>query len=218
MSIKPGNIIEITFDRSSSGEGSFKSLVYDVTGKRLIISQTSPPLPSSYTNKTAHISYIFKKGSDARRFGFSAVISDFTRDYVLSSGARVPTFVLDMKDEPKEINLRKSFRVQTSRDSGLSLAIKGKNYSIIDVSLMGINFIQPLTQAAFSPADILEVMLTIDGRSYHLNANVVRVSETVRTRLIGAVFINTGRDLENILGKKILMIEREQLSRRWDSL
>jgi hypothetical protein len=218
VSIKPGNIIEIVFDGLSSREDPLKSLVYDTIAKRLVISQTSPPIPSSYANKTAQVSYIFKTGSEARRFGFSGVITDFSNYCELSSGVRIPTLILDMKTEPKELNLRKGFRVQVSGSSSFLLTIRERSYHIVDISLTGISFVQPLSQNALIPGQMLEMSLTIDRKNFYLNAKVVRVSETVRTRLIAACFTRMGRDLENVLGKRILMIEREQLSRRWSLL
>jgi len=211
MSIRPGLIVEITLDRLSR-VGHLKALIYDVEGTRLTISQTSPPILSSHTKRYITISYIFKKGKRTRRLGFSAVISDFIKNYELSSGTHVPALIVDIKSEPEDMSLRRSFRVQPRYDSGLILTIRGKIYSIADISLSGLSFTQPLFHGSFRPSDLLDFELSIDRESYTVRGSVIRVSETVRSRLVSIVFKDMGTDIEKALGTKIIMIERQILS------
>jgi hypothetical protein len=214
MSIKPGTSVDIDLDPTSEGVKPLRALVYEVTGKRLILSQTSPPIHPPPPKGPLYVTYVTRKGNRARRMGFPATISGFGGDYALWSGKRVLTIIVEMEREPEETSLRRGFRIRTPRNSGLTLTIRGRNYVIFDISLTGVDFIQPLWQPAFKPPDFLECRLNIDGQSYPLEARVVRVSENVVSRRIAAAFISLGSEVQPVLSRKILLLERRQLSRQ----
>jgi hypothetical protein len=213
MSIKPGITVSINLDPSSASGNSLKAVIYDVRGKHLVLSQTSPPLLPPPPKGPVDISYITGKGNSARRLGFSALVSGFGDDYELSSGMRVPTIIVEMNRDSEETSLRKGFRIRTPRSSGLALTIQARNYPIFDISLIGVNFIQPSLQPPFKPSTVLECRLNIDGRNYLLKARVIRIMETAAIRHIAAVFVNPGKDLQPVLSRKILQLEREDLNR-----
>ena len=214
MSIKPGSSVEINLDSLSARVSPLKALIYDVEGKRLILSQTSPPILPTPAKRPVSISYLLKEGNSMRRFGFSAVISGFDDNYQLASGDRVPALVADITDKPKEASIRKGFRIRPPSHSATSLTVGGKEHAIWDISITGIRFIQRFSDPTFWPADKLTCLLIIDGRRYPLEIKVIRVSETKVARHIAAVFVEAGTDLETVLGRKILMLEREELSRK----
>ena len=213
MSLGQGSIVEINLDASSVRASSLKARVYDLIGKRFILSQTSPPIRPSHGERTIYISYISKDGTPARRLGFSATLTGLSRDYVLSSGICVPTLIVEMKSEPKEISLRKGFRIRPSSGSGISLVIGGREHELLDISLTGVGFVQHLSHHPFRPADLLECRLNIDEQRYRIDARVIRVSQTLALRYVAAVFIEMRNDLQTVLSRKILMLEREVLSR-----
>jgi len=214
MSIKLGSIVEITLDSSSAGVSPLKALIHDVAGSRLILSQTSPPIPPTYANRNVHISYISKEGGSARRFGFSAMVTGFADDYRLSSGICVPTLIVEMKREPKLISLRKDFRVRPFLDSGISLVISDREHVILDISLSGVRFVQNFPLPSIKPADRLECRLNIDGQSFPVEAKVIRVSQISSLRHVAAAFLEVCEELQPVLSRKILLLERENLSRR----
>lgn len=213
MSIKPGITVEINLDPSSEHADCLKAVIHDVRGKRLVVSQTSPPLRPPPPRDPVDISYIIKEGNSARRYGFSALISGFCDDYPLSTGLRVPTVIMEMNGHPEETSLRKGFRIRTPGKSGLSLAIQAGDYPIFDISLTGVNFIQSCLQPPFKPSTVLDCRLNIDGRGFPLRARVIRTVETGTARHVAAVFVNPGQELQPVLSRKILQLEREDLSR-----
>jgi hypothetical protein len=156
MSLRHGSIVEINLDASSVRAFSLKARVYDVVGKRFILSQTSPPIRPSHVERTLYISYISKDGIPARRLGFSATLTGFSRDYMLSLGVCVPALFVEMKSEPKVISLRKGFRIRPLSGSGISLVISGRKHELLDISLTGVGFVQNLSHSPFRPADLLE--------------------------------------------------------------
>jgi hypothetical protein len=159
------------------------------------------------------ISYIIQKGNSARRFSVSVLVSGFGDNYELSAGMRVPTIIAEMTHDPKETSLRKGFRIKTQASSGLALAIQANEYPIFDISLTGVNFIQSSLQQPFNPSAVLKCRLNIDGRNYLIEARVIRVVETPVVRHIAAVFVNPGKEFQPVLSRKILQLEREELSR-----
>lgn len=213
MSIKPGIAVDIHIDPSSANLNPLKAVIYDVRGKRLVLSQTSPPLLPPPPTGPVDISYIIMKRGSTRRFGFSARVSGFGDHYELSSGLRVPTIIVEMKRDPEEKSLRKGFRIRPRGSSGLALTIQANDYPIFDISQTGVNFIQLFPHASFRPSAVVECWLKIDGRDYPLNARIIRVVETAVARYVSAVFVNPGRDLQPALSRKILQLEREELSR-----
>ena len=156
MSLRHGSIVEINLDASSVRASSLKARVYDVIGRRFILSQTSPPIRPSHVESTLYISYISKEGTTARRLGFSATLSGLSKDYMLSSEVCVPALIVEMKSEPKQISLRKGFRIRPSSGSGISLVISGRMHELLDISLTGVRFVQGFSAPSIKPADHLE--------------------------------------------------------------
>jgi hypothetical protein len=97
MSLRHGSIVEINLDASSVRASSLKARVYDVIGKRFILSQTSPPIRPSHVERTLYISYISKDRIPARRLGFSATLTGFSRDYAFFGGLRAGALCGDEK-------------------------------------------------------------------------------------------------------------------------
>jgi hypothetical protein len=213
MPIKPGITVEINLRPSSEIARTLKAVIYDVEGKRLVLSQTTPPIPPSRRGRRVDVSFITGKGSSSRRLGFSALISGFDDDFELSSGMRVPAVIVEINEDPEETSLRQGFRIRAPNKSGLALAIHGRDYLIFDISLTGVNFIQPPLQPPFKPSAALECRLIIDGTNYPLKARVIRVVDTAALRHVAVVFVDPGKDLQPALSRKILQLEREELSR-----
>jgi len=214
MSVKPGSSVMINLDSLSARGSPLKAVIYDVEGTRIILSQTSPPILPTPAKIRISISYLLKEGNSTRRLGFSAVISEFHDNYKLVSGERVPALVVEISDKPKDASLRKGFRVRASSHSAISLTVGEKEHAIIDISVSGIRFIQHFSDPAFTPGGKLTCLLIIDDQPYPLQITVIRISEMRVARHISAAFVEAGKDLEAVLGKKILILEREELSRK----
>lgn len=214
MALRQGSILEIHLDSSSARTSFLKAQVYDIIGRRFILSQTSPPLRPSHVSSTLYISYISKDAKPSRRLGFSATLTGLSKDYALASGIFVPALIVQMTGEPKQISLRAGYRVHPPRGSGISLFVGGVECEIVDISLAGVCFVQGFClNEAIEPAKRLVCSLNIDGRSYPLEARVIRISQVSSARHVAAAFHSLGKDLQPLLSKKILMLERKQLSR-----
>jgi hypothetical protein len=213
MSLRHGSIVEVHLDSLSARASSLKAQVYDIIGRRLILSQTSPPLRPSHVKSTLSISYVSKEGTPARRLGFSATLTGLSQDYALVSGVVVPALIVQMTSKPKQISLRKSFRIHPPRDSGISLSVRGWECEIVDISLAGVCFVQGLSLDDIEPAERLVCSLSIDGKSFPVEARAIRVSKKSSSSHVAAAFVALGNELQSVLSRKILLLERQQLSR-----
>ena len=214
MPIKPGMHVDVCVDRPAKRPAPLGAVVFAVDGGRITLSQTSPELPVSLAGQTVQVSLISLEGGSARRLGFPALICGFVRDYALSSGERVPAVLLDRQAEAVEINLRRDVRVRPTGESGVGLMVYRNRYPIMDLSLMGLSFSQPLGERAWKPEDKLPLRLSLEGKALALRARVVRVTEKARVRIVALAFLEVGPDAEALLWKTIFRIDRENLCRQ----
>lgn len=213
MPLKQGSIVEIHLDATSPRASSLKARIYDIIGNRFILSQTSPPLRPSHVKSTLYLSYIAKDATPARRLGFPATLTGVSRDYALASGVFVPALTVHRTSGPKQISLRKGYRIHPGHGSGIALSIGGRECEIVDISLAGVRFVQGFFLSDVKPGKEVACLLKIDGRSFPVEVRVVRVSQTSSPNHVAAEFQPLDKELQPLLSRKILMLERKQLSR-----
>jgi hypothetical protein len=214
MPIKPGINVEVSFERAAGKHAPLGALVYAVDGERIVLSQTSPEILPGLAGQKVQISLVSTEGDLAKRFGFSALIAGFVEEYSLASGEKVPAVLVDRQTEPLEMNLRRNVRVRPGKDSGVGLMIYKNGYEIVDLSLMGLSFSQPLREKALNPEEKLPLRLSLDGKVHALRAKVVRVSTRAHARIVAMAFLELKQETEDLLWKTIFAIDRENLSRR----
>ena len=209
MPIKPGLSVYIVHDQILKNDDLLKATVYDIRSNRVILSQTTPPLPASFINKSVIISFIDTTSGNTKRWGCLGVISDIVDQFEFSPQKQVPAIVVTWKKKPKPITLRRSNRVRPPEDGSLKLLIQNNKYAIFDISLNGINFIQPKDEETFSVSSILDVTLAIDERPYNLQAKVVRIAEKDDARYNSLDFSGMGGKIEDTLGIKLFSLEMQ---------
>jgi hypothetical protein len=215
MEIKPGLSIKIVLnvDHVKETTDVRSSLIYDVIEKKLIIAQTQPPILKSKTNKSVIVTYLAKEKANPVRYGFDATILELYDDYELSTGNATQAAILLRKSDPAEYNLRFFFRVEPPSDSGLGLLVYRKPVNIIDIPIGGAKISHDRT-LKFESGKIMTISLSIDDDSFELNAFVIRTWEPQETRMaknlefVALEFIETSMHFKNILGRKILDIQR----------
>lgn len=216
MLIRPGMAIQISMVLDSGKTIYPRAMVYDIDEKNVIFSQTSPPLLRSHLGRYVLISSVLtkkeKEKEKPQRYGFLARIMGFSKDYEIASQARVMAISADVKSASTEVDLRESFRVKPFADCGLLLVINKEEYPIVDISLGGVLFSQPFSVISGNPKGDLPVILVIDEVPIKMLARVVRIVEKEDYRFICCAFSGNDKELHQKLGRKILDIERLQLS------
>jgi hypothetical protein len=214
---RPGSTTDIIVDVDFSQEriDVRRAFIYDVIGKRVILSQPNPPLASRYMGSRVAVTYLIREGDDAARYGFYGQIVEFISEYELSSSDTVPAFVVDQKTDIEEFNVRMHFRIKPSIDSGIKLSIRGNTVNIIDISIGGTKISFP-KNIGVEPRKIVEGKLSIDGQVFSFQAKVLRSWDTPGSykgenlKYAAMQFFNMDKKLDNLLGQKVGQIEREQ--------
>ena len=212
MLIRPGMAIQISMVLDSGKMVYPRAMIYDINDKKIIFSQTTPALRKSHLGRYVLISSVLTKDGKPQRYGFLARVTEFVKDYEIASEARVMAISADIKSEATEVDLRESYRVKPSSDSGLLLVVDKEEYPIMNISLGGVVFSQPFAGAGNNPKGDLPMILVIDDTPIKLITRVVRVVEKDDYRHVACSFSGEDKELQNRLGKKILDIERQQLS------
>lgn len=212
MLIRPGMAIQISMVTDTGKTIYPRAMVYDIEDKKVIFSQTSPPLLRSHIGRYLLISSVLNKEGKPQRYGFLARITGFIKDYEIASQARVMAVSADVKSAETEVDLRESFRVKPFADCGLLLVTNKEEYPIVDISLGGVLFSQPFSKISINPKGDLPIILVIDEAPIKLLVRVIRVVEKEDYRFVAVAFSGGDKELQSKLGKKILDIERQQLS------
>ncbi|MDQ5988594.1 MAG: hypothetical protein CSYNP_04355 [Syntrophus sp. SKADARSKE-3] len=207
MPIEPGLPVYIVHDQIVKNADLLKATVYGIRGKRIILSQTRPALPASFVGKSVIVSFLDSTGDSAKRWGCLGVIADIVDAFELAPGRQEPAVVVTRKKEPEPVTLRRSNRVRPPGDGSLELLVQDSQYVIFDISLHGINFIQPKEEEAFPVSSIVELTLEIDEKPYKLSAKVVRVAEKDDGRYNSLDFSGISGEVEETLGIKLFSVE-----------
>jgi hypothetical protein len=220
MDIRPGLPVKIVVDINHVNETNDvrNSIIFDIIEKKLVIAQTEPPILKSRINKTVVLTYLTKEKREVVRYGFDASIVDLTNNYELSAYNMTQAVILLRKTNPVQYNLRFFFRAEPPSNSGINISIYRKPVNMLDISIGGAK-ISHNRELELEPGRILDIKLSIDNVVFDLNAVVVRTWAPREEKMIKSLefvaleFINTSIHLKNILGKKIISIQRELRSK-----
>jgi hypothetical protein len=213
--VQPGSNIDLVVNVDFAREviDVRRSLVYDIIEKRIVLSQTNPPVTNKHIGKKFAITYLAKKDDDRVRYGFYGKVMEVLREYELSSSDTVMAIAIDQETDPAEFNVRMYFRVKPGRDSNVSLSIKGEKVNIVDISIGGAK-ITHLKELHIEPLTTIRGILSMDGEDFDVKTKVLRVWEPPGSKkadnleFMAVKFLDLNKELEDILGKKISQIER----------
>jgi hypothetical protein len=216
MDIRPGQSIRVVLniDHIKETTDVRSSTVFDIIEKRLVIAQTYPPILKSKVGNPVIVTYLARQGESPLRYGFDAAILELLNEYTLSAGNNARAAVLLRKSNSVEYNLRSFFRLEPPSGVGLDMVVYRKPVNILDISIGGAK-ISHDRSVTFQPGKIMTISLSIDGELFELNALVVRTWQPQEARLVRSLefvalsFLSTTMHLKNILGRKIVDVQRE---------
>jgi hypothetical protein len=216
MEIKPGvtvNII-ISIDYRKEIVETKNSIVHDVTGSRIVIAQTDPPISRTNINKEVFATYLEKAGDGHARYGFPAKIAEFIKDYELSSKQKTQAVVLLREGLREPYNLRMFYRLEPPGNCGIDIFVNGNKVSILDISIGGASFSHNRIYP-FKANEDIKIILVIGERASQIESKVVRVwepeNEKVKKNLefVSIRFLDMNGHIKNELSRKIRDIERD---------
>jgi hypothetical protein len=210
--VRPGDAVQIII-RSDNADHVLKGTVYEVDGKKILLSQTSPPLSRSHRGLHARISFSARSKGGSEQRAFIASIADFLPGYRISSSQTVPAVILEQKTGPQLFNRRMAVRVKPTLNSGLTAMFEANRMTILDISLTGAKLSgqKPLGVEKGAPVSIRFIF---DSKWFDVDANVVRMEFRAGLHYMSVQFAPDQNEFEHHLGKKLLMIQREHLARQ----
>jgi hypothetical protein len=218
--IRPGSSIDIVWeeDPRRTLRRLLPAVIYDVVGDRIVVSQTQPPQTRSHIGRTLTLTFLKRGERHILRYSFSALFIDIILEYRLVSTEKVIALVFEIRSKPEPTTFRLHFRVKPPADSGLMLLLGEEKLNLLDISLIGVRFSHK-RKPAFKTGEIIPLTIIVDRSRLDIDAQVLRAWQPAGTGAVAglqhvrAKFINIYKEFESLLGKWILMIERELLAR-----
>ena len=211
--IRPGDSVRVVLDKDDNNR-VMKGMVYEVDGKRILLSQTSPPLLSSHRGLHARISFSTRGKDGPQQRAFIASIADFIPGYKISSSQAVPAVVLEQKTGPQIFNRRMFVRVKPAWKSGLNAMYGSRKMTILDISLTGARLSGPQT-LGMEKSEKARIRFIFDNKWFDVDAKVIRAELKAGLQYLSIQFAPNQGEFEHHLSKKLLMIQREHLAREW---
>jgi hypothetical protein len=218
--LKPGFNITMLFEIGDEDKG-LKTMVYDVKGKNIVLSQTSPPMLQSQIGQRVKVSFVIKReGLQDIHLAFAAEIVDFKKNYEISSSQSVPVIMIEQKSDLEEINQRRYCRIKPPKNSNLTVMMADDRISIIDISLGGARLAQAQDERPLQPDQQVKMAFLIDGRLFNTRAKLVRMEERddgsrpSGLQIFAVRFDSADSEFERFLFKKIMMMERQLMGER----
>jgi hypothetical protein len=216
MEIKPGMTVNliINIDYRREIVETKNSIVHDVTGERIVIAQTDPPISRTNINKEVFATYLEKEAGRPARYGFPAKIAEFIKDYELASKQKTQAVVLLREGLREAYNLRMFYRLEPPSNCGIDIFVNGNKVSILDISIGGASFSHNKIHS-FKENEDTKIILVIGERASQIESKVLRVwepeNEKVKKTLefVSIQFLDMNGHIKNELGRKIRDIERE---------
>jgi sulfur relay (sulfurtransferase) DsrC/TusE family protein len=197
------------------------STLHDISGGKLILTQTDPPLLSTQLNQSIIISFLTKEREKPVRYGFHAQVIEFINEFRLSSFQTAPVIVVLQKSVPEHFNLRMFYRIHPSGDFGLQLFMNDQLMGIVDISIGGALIGATLSQnreCKFMIGKIIKITLVLDEVPFNIKAQIKRISFPDNQKwspelvFIALQFCDPHPELDQSLGRKILNLKRKLLS------
>ncbi|MDO8721348.1 MAG: PilZ domain-containing protein [Syntrophales bacterium] len=219
VAIKPGMTADIISagDETKKESPPLQTEIYEVTERRLTLSQTTPPITNAQQGKRFLVTFLEKSGEVNPRHGFWATLTRLLTNYEIAPSQLVPALVMERETNPQTYNLRMSYRINPT-DSGLTVVVRGVPVNVVDISIGGVR-ISSKHDLSLKPRDIVKLAINIDGKTLDIEGMVVRVwsSQTAgggNQHFASIQFLSNENARESLLGKKIILMEREKLANR----
>jgi hypothetical protein len=222
--IKPGMTADIVSagDETKKESPPLQTVIYEVTDRRLILSQTTPPLTNAQQGKRLLVTFLEKREgvNPNSRYGFWATLTGLLTNYEIGPSQMVPALVLERETKPQTHNLRMSYRINPAADSGLTVIVRGVPVNVVDISVGGVR-ISSKSDLSLKDRDIVKLAINIDGKTLDIEGMVVRVwsaqtaiGTDINQQFASIQFLSNQNARESLLGKKIILMEREKLAHR----
>ena len=196
-----GNNVDLMVQVSPESEKVFSATIYEIEPQkqRMVVSQTSPPILSSFRDLPVHITVLGRVDRGRRqRFGLRGHIRSLVKDYRLSRNNTAMAVELSFTPTVETFNLRTAFRVRTGFDLTVACTLKtargdsfesGRDFTVYDISRGGFGMVVPkakgtgkVTPLSSTAGDAASVTLTLTGQSQEAAREVTAEVKLVRVQ------------------------------------
>ncbi len=218
VDIRPGVMADIIFegDETKNQIPRLQTIIQSIEERRMILAQTTPPVPEERRGKRLLVTFLETNDGISVRYGFWAKLKAVT-DHEIIRFQPVPVLMIERETEPKKCNLRMNYRIKPMMNRGLAAVFQGAPVTIVDISVGGLRM-SAKTAFAFNVLDIITVTIDVDGKKFDVEGRVIRAWSPPPTGAGGQQhyaslqFLSNQAARESLLSKKIILLEREQLS------
>jgi hypothetical protein len=216
MDIHPGSSVDLILhlDPLKEEARSFRrATVYDAEGNQYIISQTTPPIRKSDLGKAVNISSLIRRGDQKVRCGFFGTLEDIISDYQLNSRQKVLALSVVRTSPIETYNLRLHCRVRPGTEWSKRIEVDSMRLNLIDISLGGTLFSHSGEKPIEYGQELQVVYTDIKGTRHVIPSLVKRVwtpmeKRHIKLEYVAVQFMNMDKDLERVLGREIMEIQR----------
>ena len=220
---QPGTKIEIVFDIDDDSPVVFTTSIlqckYD--SNNMIVYQTRPEILPSFKYQTMDIAMLLEKELNRKiRLGLKCKIVKFLNNYKISDTIRENVILIQYVSTMRKINLRSTFRLETSYrfsvegkifvDDGV-IYVSDKDFSIRDISVTGIGFLVPKSVRKENNA-LLDISMgeTYDVELQLKEANVDEKGFKISTSIEIARKVMSFNDKSGFIGARFMEIKQEE--------
>lgn len=216
MIIRPGSTLIVVLESNPAGESIDlrPSTVFAVFEKKIIISQTDPPISRYPRKKIITLSTLSRERSGPVRNAFSAKILEYFDEYRLATGAKVPALLITPTSTSRPFNLRAGYRISPPFNSGLELTLSWYPLNLLNISIGGLAFSHRY-DFRFIIGMTIKLNLNIDGRDHGIEATIKRISypgeqhQNQGLEFVSLEFSKLNAATRQSIGRKILDLQRD---------
>jgi hypothetical protein len=192
------------------------AMIFEITEKKLILSQSTPPVLASSVKKEIVLTYLTKQEGRTARLGFPAKIVKLMRDYELASEERVAAIMTQRTGATTQFDLRLYYRLKVPSGSDLKLSCESHPLTLHDISLGGARFSYK-DPVHLEVNTMVPLIVMIDGQRHSMEAEVLRswrpdIRGQQDLTFATVKFLHTDGVTERLLNETILRIQRELMA------
>jgi|GEM_PF-619230 hypothetical protein len=210
MGVVPGLSVKIVVETDHRRRDILvmDSMVYEVSGDTLVLTQTTPPIDSRVCGGEITVTYLVEEKDGPARYGFPAAITSYLDDYQAVPGRQVQALLVSRKADPASYSVRTCYRVVPTPMSRLDLYVCDEKATIADISLGGVRFGHDRSIPLEAGVPV-KLRFYVAGEEYTVDATLLRTSYGKgRLRFAVAEFKRATGRFEQALARRIYAIER----------
>jgi hypothetical protein len=229
--IEPGMIADVIYegDETKSQVPSLKTVIHAIKDRRIILSQTEPPITTALKGKQFLITFLERSDRRTSRYGVRARLIGVLADYQIvpaqpapaqpAPAQPAPVLVMERESNLEIFDLRTAFRIRATQSDGVRVFFQGKEANIVNISIGGV-CISESKELPLKPQEMVTVTVSIDGNKFDVESMVIRTWSSQLTcgpqHFASLQFLSHSTIRESLLGNKMMLLDRRRRTIKLD--